>query len=104
MNSLQFCDSNLYVIDERQNKKERIFCITRNKELLNQKCTERWKTMSEKEKRWFIYLEIEGRKSSSYSSRRPDPYPSHKTSTPISKIEQAIGFKKRFNSGGTRKL
>jgi len=75
-----------------------------DEELLNQKCTERWKTMSEKEKRWFIYLEIEGRKSSSYSSRRPDPYPSHKTSTPISKIEQAIGFKKRFNSGGTRKL
>jgi len=40
-----------------------------DEELLNQKCTERWKTMSEKEKRWFIYLEIEGTLTCHFASQ-----------------------------------
>ena len=75
--------------------------------------------MKDREKRWFICLEIEGRKAKSSSawsssttqyqrtSKTTEP---SKTSTPIRAAfkPDPLGFgntfKKRFGSGGTRKI
>ena len=89
-------------------------------DLFSKKCSERWKKMTEKEKRWFIFLEIEGRKSKS-KVRPPPPQPPavpritptkaktpKKTSTPIRKsVKPGSGIsnlRKRFSSGGVRKI
>ena len=79
-------------------------------QLLTKKCTERWKMMNERQKRWFIFLEIEGRKSRSKAPADLNLKPSgtrNKTSTPIRKSVKpggGINIKKRFTSGGSRKL
>ena len=69
--------------------------------------------MTDREKRWFIYLEIESRKSKP-KPKEKDPVPvlritPTKTSTPIRKsVKPGMilnPFKKRFASGGSsRKL
>ena len=72
--------------------------------------------MNDREKRWFIYLEIEGRKAKSSGSKvspesvKTAPGPMrinvtpNKTSTPIRKTfkpSTGLSFKKRFSSGGS---
>ena len=62
--------------------------------------------MNDRQKRWFIYLEIEGRKSRPNAPAVPKPRTpyQHKTSTPIRKSVKpgAFNTKKRFKSGSRK--
>ena len=59
--------------------------------------------MNERQKRWFIFLEIEGRKSRSKAPAVPKPRTPHKTSTPKKSMKPgAFNIKKRFVSGSRK--